>query len=164
MKQLGKRQSSRNRCQSSGWEGLNIHSSAVPATIHLQDKPVLAIWVLSSHTSARDPTTSIHACWILLHRVTVSAGLCKVMVIGKKGHLFPMTRINSYPLWLEHKDLLRLLFFIGWGWAMLCAASGQWGALLCRRRVFVLSHSCGQTSRGNFAERRIVQLDATVGK
>lgn len=80
--------------------------------------------------------------------VTASAGLCKVMMIGKRGHSFSVTWLNSDSFWLKHTDLSRDCFFyrsrgsIG-GWVLMGVVPGQRGALLCRRRVFVLSHIWG---------------------
>lgn len=152
MKQFVKGQSSRNRCQSSGWAGLNSYTSALPAIIYkiiyLQDCVVLAMWVLYPCTSARAPTTHALWYWTLLLSVTASAGLCKVMMIGKRGHSFSVTWLNSDSFWLKHTDLFRDCFFYRLrgsidGWVLMGVVPGQRGALLCRRRVFVLSHIWG---------------------
>lgn len=107
---------SKDRAQGIDASGLNIHSSALPAIIYkpiyLQDCVVLVMWVLNPCTTARTPPTPVLGCWTLLLSVTASAGFCKVMMIGKRGHLFSVTCINSDSFWLKHTALSRDCFFL----------------------------------------------------
>lgn len=72
----------------------------------------------------------------------------QVVITRKKGHLFSVTWTDSHYFWLKHTDLPRDYFIYGlrWnigGWMLTWVASGEQGALLCRRRIFVLSHIRG---------------------